>query len=269
MNKYQSSTIPCTVGILTHNSDKTIIRALESVKDFAEIIVCDGSSTDDTLDIARAYHTKIITQDNVYLDSDGRLTDFAGVRNQCLDAATQEWFFFLDSDEWCGENLVMAIADKIKKNKLGAYFVNRLYVCGGVVIDCATTYPNRQMRFFARSTTERFIKKVHERIQMRSGVTPKIIEGALYVPMDDSIEQIRKKWDYYIAIEVARHTAITWGLIGHSIVRNSEISVLYVLRLLRIWLFCHGTRMPLSFELERHRYHFRSVIAFIRAKLKQ
>ena len=40
--------IPCTVGIITHNNEATIERALESVKEFAEIIVCDGASTEKT-----------------------------------------------------------------------------------------------------------------------------------------------------------------------------------------------------------------------------
>ena len=44
--------ILCTVAVLTKNSAETLARALESAKEFAEIIVCDGGSTDRTLDIA-------------------------------------------------------------------------------------------------------------------------------------------------------------------------------------------------------------------------
>jgi len=54
--------IPASVGILTLNSGKTLRRALNSLTDFAEIIVCDGNSTDDTLEIAREYGAKIIRQ---------------------------------------------------------------------------------------------------------------------------------------------------------------------------------------------------------------
>ncbi len=263
------NSIPCTVSILTHNSGKTLARALESVKGFSEIIICDSGSTDNTLEIAHKYGALIITQDKQYLDKDGRIIDFAGVRNQCLKKSTQDWFFFLDSDEYCGEDLITAITNIIQENKIGAYFVNRIYVRGGVVIDCATTYPNRQMRFFARTVTKQFIKKIHERIQMKDGVVPKVLLGSMYIPLDDTIEQIRSKWDYYISIEVARHMPITWSLIFRSILQNGKVSTLYLVRLLCIWIFCRGKRMPFALEMERHRYHIQSIAAFWRAKLKK
>lgn len=260
--------IPCTVSILTHNSGTTLERALNSVKDFAEIIICDGKSTDNTLDNARAFGARILVQDTQYLDDTGHITDFAGVRNQCLDAATQEWFFFLDSDEYCGEDLAATIAATVAQNKAGAYFVNRRYVRGGVVIDCATTYPNRQMRFFARSAAERFIKKVHERIQVKEGFVPAVLTGSLYIPFDDTLESVRQKWDRYIAIEVSRHAPLTWRAVSDVTWSCGKVSMLYLLRLFRNAITCRGTRVPLKFELERHRYHARLVAAFLRAKLR-
>jgi glycosyltransferase involved in cell wall biosynthesis len=47
--------IRCSVGILTYNSGKNLRRALESVKNFSNIIIADGGSTDDTLQIAAEY----------------------------------------------------------------------------------------------------------------------------------------------------------------------------------------------------------------------
>ncbi|MBU6323773.1 glycosyltransferase, partial [Patescibacteria group bacterium] len=91
--------IPCSVEIVTRNSGATLRRALESVKDFAEVLVVDGGSTDDTLAIAHEYGAKIILQDPAFLDGEGRIADFSGVRNQGLAAAREPWFFFLDSDE--------------------------------------------------------------------------------------------------------------------------------------------------------------------------
>ena len=84
--------IPCTVGILTKNSGLSLRRTLESVKDFLEIIICDGGSTDDTIAIAREYGARIVPQNKEFLDTDGYIQDFSAVRNQTLAAATFDWY---------------------------------------------------------------------------------------------------------------------------------------------------------------------------------
>ena len=45
--------IKATVGILTFNSAKYLNDCLNSVKNFREILVLDGGSTDQTLNIAK------------------------------------------------------------------------------------------------------------------------------------------------------------------------------------------------------------------------
>ena len=39
MIENRKTAVPCTVSVLTHNSGETLRRALESVKDFEEIII--------------------------------------------------------------------------------------------------------------------------------------------------------------------------------------------------------------------------------------
>jgi glycosyltransferase involved in cell wall biosynthesis len=100
--------IPATLTVLTKNSGKTLEKALESAKDFDDIIVCDGGSTDNTLDIARRFGANIISQDKALLEN-GKIFDYAGVRNQTFDAAKHNWIFWLDSDEFASYELVAAI----------------------------------------------------------------------------------------------------------------------------------------------------------------
>ena len=75
--------IPCSVSILTLNSANGLRACLESLKDFGEIIICDGNSTDDTRDIARSFGAKVIKQ----YDTDEPETrcdmDKATVRERC------------------------------------------------------------------------------------------------------------------------------------------------------------------------------------------
>src|SRR5258706_210174 len=92
-------TIPVSVGILTFNSARTLERALRSVSECEDIIVCDGGSKDETRAIAEKYGARIVEQNRAFKRADGRLADYSGARNQCLAAAKRRWFFYIDSDE--------------------------------------------------------------------------------------------------------------------------------------------------------------------------
>ncbi|MEK7509176.1 MAG: glycosyltransferase [Patescibacteria group bacterium] len=257
--------IPATLAILTRNSGTTLERALKSAQDFDDIVVCDGGSTDDTLEIARAFGARIIAQDKQFLDAEGRIFDYAGVRNQTLHAAKHNWFFFLDSDEWCGPGLLDAVRGVIRERSErghGAFWVDRTYVMRGEVINCAATYPNRQMRFFSRLAVEEFIKKIHERIKIKPEVAPEFLDGVMYIPFEPDIEAIRKKWDYQIAVAAAQVTPLSlWDFLD-AVVHSAKVSLLWFARLFYQRLFCRGKRMPLKFEMERHYFHIRLLRAF-------
>ena len=264
-----ASPIPCTVAVLTKNSGATLPRALESVQAFAELLVCDGGSTDGTLEIARAAGARIITQDPKYLGGDGRIIDFAGVRNQTLEAATQPWFFFLDSDEYVNEALVDHVRSAVTDSPCDAYVVLRRYVYNGQEIDCAYSYPNRSMRLFRKSTARAFIKKIHERISLNDGARIGTIAGALLVPVDPDIQLGRQKGDRYIKLQVAQAGDFSWHTLFQATGSTLRASLSYGLRTLRSLLWCRGNRLPLVFDWEAQVYNARLIKAYWAAKLRQ
>ena len=257
-----SSKLPVSVGILTRNSGATLRRALESVKECSDIIVCDGGSTDDTLQIAAQFGARILSQNKTFLDEHGRLFDYGGARNQTLDAARENWFFALDSDEYAGPDLIEAMRQVVTTRAEGAFWVNRKYTRHGVVIDYATTYPNRQMRFFSKRSVTRFIKKMHERIELKEGAVPEMLGGCMYVPFDMSAEDVRTKWTYQIAVEVARLGSLSPWRFLEAVFDFSKVSLLYLLRYLRIIALNRQPRLPFSLEMERHILHLRTLLAF-------
>ncbi|MEK7575035.1 MAG: glycosyltransferase family 2 protein [Patescibacteria group bacterium] len=248
--------IQCSVGILTFNNGATLKSALDSVKNFAEIIVCDGGSTDDTLSLARAFGAKVIVQAPEFKGEGNRIIDFSGVRNQMLSLASYQWFFSLDSDELVTPVLEREIKSIISTGHPAAVFwVPRRYVLSGEVVDCAATYPTKQMRFFHRDAVNGFIKTIHERIDVKQGYPIFNIINFMLVPTNPDPSFHRRKWAHYIELEVERRGTISFFGWLAVCAENFKISALYIFRYVRNLFFCRGKKMPWALEWERHVYH--------------
>ncbi len=179
-----SERIHASVGILTFNSGKVLRAALESVKDFDDIVICDGGSTDDTAEIARAFGARIIMQDSKFKNPNGTLKDFGGVRQQTLEAAKHDWFLYIDSDETISEGLREEIREITSQSEVAppaplVYKVPYGICMDGRPIRYSSNFPGYQYRFFNRTSGAHFIKQVHERISFD---TTKVPVGVLKNP---------------------------------------------------------------------------------------
>src|SRR3989338_3337245 len=114
--------IPCTVGILTLNCAELLKKCLESVKDFAEVIVMDGNSTDGTLEVARQFGCRIERQFS-NTETNQVIADFSEVRNRLLKMASYDWYLSLDSDESASPELASEVR-KIIQEPQGVYLYN-------------------------------------------------------------------------------------------------------------------------------------------------
>lgn len=256
-----SDKILCSVGILTFNSAKTLKKALDSVHNFSEIIICDGGSKDDTIKISKAYNCKIIKQDKRFKYADNSISDFSGVRNQMLLESTYDWFLYIDSDEYLSPEVVEEIKLVIKNNnsKNLVFAMPRKYVIKGRVIDCATTYPNYQVRFFNKKAVNKFVKKIHERIDVKGGFEKSKLKNCEYVIMP-SVSDLLRKWNYYLKLEVERNKDISFlKWLNYILIQNIKSSILYLIRYLRISLLCKGNKMPFLYELLRHWYNLKLI----------
>ena len=84
-----------SIIIPAHNEEKSIAKALESIKiqtftDYEVIVVCDACE-DNTKAVAESYGAKVI---EVNCHSSG------GARNAGLDQAVGDWVLFCDADDW-------------------------------------------------------------------------------------------------------------------------------------------------------------------------
>lgn len=174
--------IPATIGMLAYNSEKNLSRALASVKDFAEIIVADGGSTDATVEIARAAGARVISQSN----SGHAITDFARERNLMLAAATQPWFYHLDSDEIMSSELVehIRVVASAPPHRYDAYRVRYQKTNADASKIYRTYNEYYQIRLVRTDIDAHFERPVHERIIVPPSISVGQTEAPWYVPLD-------------------------------------------------------------------------------------
>jgi len=157
--------IPCTVYIMTLNAGPDFCRCLESVKDYGEILVTDGNSTDGTQDMAREYGAKVIKQS----DSDEPnipITDFAAVQNRCLQEAKFDWIFQLDMDE----SMTPEINEEIRQivtqpTQYWGYYVPKKIVYKGRIIKYYNGSEGLEMKFCNRTSGAVMKRSPHHRLE--------------------------------------------------------------------------------------------------------
>lgn len=252
-----SKKLPISVHILTYNSASTLEKALQSVQDCNEVLVIDGGSTDNTLQIAKQYHAKIIEQ-----PSKGQTKNFSAVRNLGLQQASYDWIFSLDSDEYASEELIQAMSQALQEEP-AAYYVTRKYVLeNGRIVEHASTYPNKRLYFFHKNTVQHWIKPVHERPELQSNAIVKTLSGCCLAPLG-TIADYKRKNLRYLQLEIEKSKNTGWmHWLQHRVWHTTRSRIILLIRLLRIWLIPRkGARMPLQQELLRFWYGWKLIVA--------
>lgn len=101
--------IKASVYIITLNEEKYIKKALESVKDFDEIVIVDSGSIDKTIEIARCY-----TQNIIY----HKFIDYASQKEFAKNLCKNEWVLNLDADEELDFDLKNEIIKTINEDNI-------------------------------------------------------------------------------------------------------------------------------------------------------
>jgi glycosyltransferase involved in cell wall biosynthesis len=143
-----------TAYTLTFNEAGQIRDMLESIKWADEIIAVDSFSTDGTIEIARDYGAKIISE---------KFCGFGKLRNFALDAAKNDWILSIDSDERCTPELAVEVRQEALQPRCDAYLVPRKnYFMGRWIRHCGWYPDYRQPQFFNRKKMRYREDLVHE-----------------------------------------------------------------------------------------------------------
>ncbi len=147
---------------IVKNEEDIIATALESVKDFDEIVVIDTGSTDRTKEIVSRYTDKIF--DFPWID------DFSAARNHAIEKATGDWCFSVDAD-----HEVLTPVDKIKEEITKAEAAGMKTVLVKSLMGTDDKHEHWREVLFKNDLEVRWIGAVHENIRptatMRVDVT--------------------------------------------------------------------------------------------------
>lgn len=259
--------IPCSVSLLTYNSGQGLGACLESLKDFAEIIVCDANSTDNTLEIARKYNAQIIKQ----YDTDEPLVpcamDKAAVRERAMSASTLPWRFFMDSDDTLSQEVVDEIRAIVTDSK-PAHWVwrmpTRIFI-EGKEIKHEATYPSYQTRLVHQKVNAHFEGPVHDHLVWDTKQFP---VGTLnnYYNFGWPKERVAGFWKYlstYADREIKTSGFSSWWRVCYrGIYARSRTIFGYLLWRLPFMYIRYGftESMPISIEMTIVRYHLKLLI---------
>ena len=149
-----------SVIVITKNEAARLPTCLASVAFADELIVVDASSTDNTADLARSFGARVIIT-----------TDWPGFglqKQRALDAATGDWVFCIDADEWLDDTLAAAIRQLTRAPLASApaahYSVGRMSAFCGQWMRAGSWYPDRGIRLFKRGSARFSPDLVHERL---------------------------------------------------------------------------------------------------------
>ena len=251
--------IPCSVAIITRGEG--LAPVLESLKDFAEIIICHGNPSSEHLKAAAAHGAKLLPQYDTDESGLTCMTDKAAVRQRAMDASTLPWRFFMDRDDRLSPEAIAEIR-AITADAAPAHFIwrmpTRIFIAGKEIKHEAT-YPAYQTRLVHQSVGARFKNPVHDRLAWDEKRFP---VGTMRSPYDFhwSKERVADYWGYLGAyarrevqvIEIPHIRALlAWCL------RRLRTIAGYLLWRLPAMYLRYGFRdsMPLSIELTIVRYH--------------
>lgn len=108
-----------SIIVPAYNEEKLLGRTLASIRDarqvFAargwesELIVCDNNSSDQTAAIARAGEARVVFEP---------VNQIGRARNSGADAASGDWFLFIDADSCPSPALFAAVAERIESGRV-------------------------------------------------------------------------------------------------------------------------------------------------------
>lgn len=145
-----------SVVLATFNEEKNLPGCLDSIKNLAqEIVIVDGTSMDNTVNVAEEYGAKVTITTNPPI--------FHINKQKAIDAATKDWILQLDADERVTPELEQEIKERIRtEDNVNGYWLPRKNYFLGRFLTKGGQYPDYTLRLYRRGFGSLPQKDVHE-----------------------------------------------------------------------------------------------------------
>jgi glycosyltransferase involved in cell wall biosynthesis len=210
-----------SVVLIVRDAAASLAATLDSVQEFAEVLVYDNGSGDDTLTIAARYP-------NVRIQK-GEFKGFGPTRNAAAALASNDWVFSLDADEVVSASLAASLSGLALDKPDAVYSVERQNYLLGKRVRFSGWGSQWLTRVYNRTTHAFTNVAVHEKVALKDGEQARPLTGTLrHTAMRDAGEFLVKMHRYTMlkAAESTRtyHPAIIvlktlWAFIRSYILR--------------------------------------------------
>jgi len=171
-----------SAAIITHDEERNIARAIESLRCCEEVVVVDSGSTDRTVELARNLGARVI---------ETHWRGYAAQKNFAAEQCTHDWILSLDADEALSEALEAEIWQWKKAGASAhAYTMPRLAQYLGRWILHSGWYPDRKVRLYDRRHASWQGDYVHESVKVQ-GPVGRFEENLLHFTCDSLSEHLR------------------------------------------------------------------------------
>ena len=188
-----------SVVLATHNEEKNLADCLEAIKGIAdEIVVVDGDSEDNTVNIAKDFNARVIITNNPPI--------FHINKNKAIDASRSDWVLQLDADE--------IVSADLAKEIINGYWIPRSNLFLGSFLKKGGQYPDYTLRLYRRGKGRLPAKDVHEQA---------VVEGKVGYLKNDLLHLRDKNFsEYYVRFR--RYTDLLAAQLGERGVKISLFS---------------------------------------------
>lgn len=183
--------------IISRDAAQTIATTLESLRGFAEVVVYDNGSSDDTPAIAARFaNVRVIT---------GEFKGFGPTKNEAAGLASGDWILSIDADESVSGELAAELDSLDLSDPRRTFELHRHNLFMGEHVRWGGWGNDWLVRVYNRAATGLSESLVHEKVVVPDGTSPVRLEGPLWHDAVRDIDQFLHKISYYTELRRKEH----------------------------------------------------------------